>query len=149
VTDSSTRSRAVRLIGGALAGVLGLGVLALFCVAGLAWWMFAVTLPNHQDDAIDNGNALSRQRAAALEPRLTAAAADGKLSDAELDQVVRRRWLIRRTAAEWQVVVRFQSNENLCFRYDMTLPLGPGTRVTWTELPTCPDFTAPQPSPGG
>ena len=147
MTDSSTGSRAGRLVGGAVAGVLGLGVLAVFCLAGLALWTFGVTLPDHRDETIANEKAFGRQWAAELEPRLTAAAADGKLPDAELDKAVGGLWLIHRTASDWRVEVEFPGTEPLCFRYDIPLPLGPGTRVTRTELPTCPNFTAPFPSP--
>ena len=46
-------------------------------------------------------------------------------------------------ATAWQLVVLFPGTDNLCVTYDLTLPLGAGTTVTRTELPTCPDLTRP------
>jgi hypothetical protein len=31
----------------------------------------------------------------------------------------------------------------LCYRYALTMPLGPGSVVTGTELPACPTINAP------
>jgi hypothetical protein len=54
-------------------------------------------------------------------------------------------WTIERSADRWAVTTSYPAGSNdVCFRFDIALPLGPNTRVTHTELPDCP-LIRPQP----
>jgi len=139
IDDTRTGSRAFRLFGGSLAALAGLGVLVFLLVAGTVAWMFGVALPRHQHKIDDQSLAAARAFADRSQQRLTSAAADGKLADSEITKVVGMMWTIERSADRWAVTTRYPAgSRDVCFRFDVPLPLGPATRVTHAELPACP-----------
>lgn len=143
--DAGPRSRVVRLVGGAVAVLAGLAILAFLLVAGTVVWIFGVALPRHQHTINDQSVAYARGLADRSQERLTSAATDGSLTDTEISEAVGRMWTIERSAGRWAVTTRFPTAGNdLCFRFDVALPLGPDTRVTHAELPTC-QVTGPHP----
>jgi hypothetical protein len=98
-----------------------------------------VALPRHQHKIDDQSLASARGLADRSQDRLKSAAADGKLADREITNVVGSMWTIERSADRWVVTTRYPAgSKDVCFRFDVPLPLGPDTRVTHTELPACP-----------
>jgi hypothetical protein len=137
----STSSRASRLIGWTLGAVALVALLGYLVVHGAMIYLFEVSIPNGRRAKATAEQERTRQSAAERQSALTAAAADGALADDEIGQVVRvPRWDVQRADAAWVVRVEFPGVQPLCFSYEILLPLGPNTRVTTTELPTCPDI---------
>ncbi|MEV8509227.1 hypothetical protein AB0368_30945 [Actinoplanes sp. NPDC051475] len=137
--NTGTGSRRLRLIGGSVVTLAGLALLAFLLVAGVVVWLFGVALPRHQDTVDDQSLAAARSFADHGQQKLASAVADGKLTDAEVTAVVGTMWTIERSADRWAVTTRYPAgSKDVCFRFDIALPLGPGARVTHTELPDCP-----------
>ena len=137
--NTRSGSRAGRLIGGSVAALAGLAVLAFLLVAGTVAWIFGVALPRHQHKIDDQSLADARSLADHNQSSLASAAADGKLTDTEITGVFGRMWTIERSADRWAVTTRSTAGSNdVCFRFDVALPLGPATRVTHSQLPDCP-----------
>ncbi|MFI7596588.1 hypothetical protein [Actinoplanes sp. NPDC049681] len=137
--NTGTASRALRLIGGSVATLAGLALLAFLLVAGVVVWVFGVALPRHQHAIDDESLAVARGFADRSQQRLVSAVADGELTDAEVTAVVGTMWTDERSADRWGVTTRYPAgSKDVCFRFDIALPLGPGARVTHTELPDCP-----------
>lgn len=108
-------------------------------VTAVLAWVFGVSLPARQDRLADQESAMARERAAAADVALRSAAADGELTDDEIGTAVGGSvWDISRTDATWVIRAVFDATDPLCVSFDVTLPLGPDTRVTRTQLPTCP-----------
>jgi hypothetical protein len=134
--------RALRLIGWTLGSVVAAAALVLLLLAGLATWYFQVAAPNHRREISEAEQQMSREAAASAQTALTAAASDGRLTDDEISTAIGGpQWDVRRADASWLVRAKFEGTDPVCFSYDITLPLGPETRVTSTELPNCPAIT--------
>jgi hypothetical protein len=137
--DTGSGSRAFRLIGGSVAALAGLAALVFLLVAGTVAWMFGVALPHHQHKIDDQSLASARNLADQDQGNLASAATDGKLADSEITKVFGSFWTIERSADRWVVTTRYLAgSRDVCFRFDVALPLGPGTGVTHSELPACP-----------
>lgn len=138
----SMGSWASRLLGGALGVLVAVAVLGFLGVAGVVIWAVNVSVPGHQRETTEAEKESARQAAALAQQTLTAAAADGRLTDEEIRAAVGGPvWDLRRTDPVWVLRARFDGTEPVCFSYDITAPLGPATRVTGFELPVCPDIT--------
>jgi hypothetical protein len=137
--DRGAGSRGYRIAGGTVAALAGLAILVFLLVAGTVAWMFGVALPRHQHKIDDWSLADARRSADRSQERLASAAADGKLADSEITGVVGAMWMIERSAGRWAVTTRTPAgSKDVCFRFDIALPLGPDARVAHAELPACP-----------
>lgn len=134
-----------RLIGWVLGTVVAVSVLGLLVAAGVMAWMYEVTLPEHRREKTEAERAMSRTAGAAAQVALSEAAKNGGLTDDEIAKAVGGpMWDVQRSPSRWLVRAEYPGTDPICFSYEVTLPLGPGTRVTSTELPSCPTIT-----PGG
>lgn len=138
IDKKGTGLRAFRLIGGSLAALAFLAILAFLLVAGTVAWMFGIALPRHQQKIDDQSEVTARGLAERSQAKLTSAASDGTLTDSEITKAVGIMWTIERSADQWAVTTLYPGSKDICFRFDVALPLGPNTRVTHTELPACP-----------
>lgn len=151
--ETRSGSRVSRIVGGLLAALAGLVLVAALCAAGAAFWFFH-SLSHHQHQLHDMSLADARSAADKHQVELANAAADGTLSDHEISQVLGESWAIDRSPGRWAITERrMLSGGYLCFRFDIPVPLGPGARVTHTELPSCPPmdrhFESSRPHPVG
>ncbi|HWS32079.1 MAG TPA: hypothetical protein VN408_04970, partial [Actinoplanes sp.] len=100
---------------------------------------YGYALPDSWRETVEREQARSRQMAATTQQKLTTGAADGSLTDEEIREAVGGPgWEMQRTDPVWLLRARFDGTEPICFSFEITTPLGPATRVTATELPTCP-----------
>lgn len=144
-TGSRPSSRASRLIGWTLGAVATVSVLGFLVAAGVVAWIYEVALPRRSEDKTAAEQQMARENAVAARVSLTEAVKDGRLTDEEIAEAVGGPvWEVQRSESHWLLRARFDSTDPICFSYELTLPLGPGTRVTSTELPSCPAIT-----PGG
>ncbi|MET0955467.1 MAG: hypothetical protein ABWY68_05910 [Cryobacterium sp.] len=129
-------------LGWALGSVVAVAVLGFLVVAGLLAWHFGVTAPNGQERIAQDEREMARDAAASAQFALGSAAADGTLTDDEIAQAVGSRvWDVQRADSDWVIRANFQGTDPLCFSFDIGLPLGPDTKATRTELPSCPKIT--------
>jgi len=144
-TGSRPLSRASRLIGGTLGAVAACAILGLLLAGGVMVWYFEVSLPEQITVRAEEEREMARTAAATAPVSLTEAAKDGRLTDDEIAKAVGGPvWDVQRSASHWLLRAKYFATDPICFSYELTLPLGPGTRVTTTELPSCPTIT-----PGG
>ncbi|MFJ2034348.1 hypothetical protein [Streptosporangium sp. NPDC087985] len=147
--SSPTRSPArwIAWLFGAMASLIALAV--LLWVIGVHWFFWSVS--SHLDENEKWDLAKIRQQAVEVESRLRAAAADGKLADAEIDKAAERQpWHVNRSPEQIQIVVRMISTTAIgprCFTYTLIEPLGSGRvirddreRLTCSEAVYHPEF---------
>lgn len=136
--DTRSGSRAFRFVGGSLAALAGLALVAALCAAGGVFWFFH-SLSRHPHQLHDASLAAARSAADKHQAELVTAAADGTLSDREISQMLGRLWVIERSPGRWEVTERQSLSDGyVCFRFDVPVPLGPRIQVTHAELPSCP-----------
>jgi hypothetical protein len=137
--NTGAGSRAFRIIGRSIAVLAALAAVAFLLVASTVAWIFGVALPHHQHEIDDQSAVSARGLADHYQGDLASAATDGKLTDSEITKVVGSFWTIERSSHKWAVTTRYAAGSNIvCFRFDVALPLGPDTGVTYSELAECP-----------
>ena len=135
-------TRTGRALGWTAGSVVAVAVLGLLVVAAATIWYFGVSAPNRQWAIAQAEQDMAREAAAEAQTALARAAADGRLTDDEISTAVGGpAWDIRRAEAGWALRANFQGSDPLCFSFEITMPLGPDTRVTGAELPACPEIT--------
>ena len=143
--DRGRRSRAASWFGWSLATVVAVAIVGFLVAAGLVIWLYGVALPAHHDRTVDWQLADNRRWAAQAQQRLVAAAADGTLSDEELDAALGRKWIADRSSDQRLTLVAEHTGTDegrLCYTYVLPLPLGPQVQVTRTESTRCPVIPA-------
>jgi hypothetical protein len=129
-------SRVLRFGGRALGILAGAALVAVLAVLGTVAWITTVALPHHQREADAETRKLAEAAAAAGRQNLARLVADGRLTDDEITYSVGRTWDITRADVSWAIVAKI--DDNICIRYDVSLPLGPSSTVTMTRLASCP-----------
>lgn len=125
-----------------LIGMLLAAVAVMLAFVAIFSWYTNVSWPDHRRQIAEAERDMARDAAAKAEGAMASAAADGRLTDDEIETAVGGPvWDVRRADLSWVIRANFHGTDPLCFSFDITLPLGPDTRVARTELPECPAIT--------